>query len=87
MSYRIEILRSARKQVLSLPRQAQLSVAGAIDRLADEPRPVNCRKLRGTDLWRIRMERYRVIYSIDGESGVIKIVKVAARREDTYQWL
>ncbi len=85
MAYSIEIVRTARKQVLSLPREAQIEIARAIDRLAKSPRPSGCKKLRGTDLWRLRVGRYRVVYFIDDEARLITVLKVAPRREDTYQ--
>jgi len=87
LAYRIEIAGAAQKQMLSLPKQAQKEIAPAIDSLANAPRPSGCKKLRGTDLWRFRSGRYRVIYSIDDKAGLVIVVKVAARREDTYQGL
>ncbi len=85
MVYRIEIIHAAQKQVLSLPRQAQVEIARAIDRLANAPRPSGCKKLRGTDLWRLRLGRYRVVYVIDDEASLVTVIKIAPRREDTYQ--
>jgi mRNA interferase RelE/StbE len=83
--YRIEILRTARKQLEILPRKSLQAVVKDIDSLKQVPRPDNCRKLRGVELWRVRVERYRIIYSIDDKQKLIRIVKIAARREDTYQ--
>ena len=80
-------MRSAGKQMTAIPRRERIMLAGAIDNLAVVPRPPNCRKLRGAELWRIRLERYRVIYSIDDESKIVRIVKVGVRREDTYRSL
>ena len=71
--------------MLSLPRQAQVAIATAIDSLVENPRPPGCKKLRGADLWRIRLKRYRVIYAIDDKAGLVTILKIAPRREDTYQ--
>ncbi len=85
MVYRIEIIRAAQKQLISLPRQAQVEIARAIDCLANDPRPSGCKKLRGTDLWRLRLGRYRVVYIIDDEASLVTVIKVAPRREDTYQ--
>lgn len=87
MAYRIKIARAAQKQMLLLPRQAQIEIARAIDRLAKAPRPSGCKKLRGTDLWRLRLGRYRVVYVIDDKARLVTVVKVAPRREDTYQGL
>jgi mRNA interferase RelE/StbE len=87
LAYRIEIIRPAQKQLLGLSREMQLEIARAIDGLASEPRPRGCRKLRGTELWRIRLGRHRVIYIVDEKAALITIIKVAARSEDTYQGL
>lgn len=87
MAYRIEIIRAAQKQMLSLPRQAQIEVARAIDHLINTPRPPGCKKLQGTELWRLRVGRYRVMYGIDDKTRMVTVIKVAPRREDTYQGL
>lgn len=87
MIYRIEILRSARKQMMTLPEKAQTSIVSHIDGLKEISRPPDARKLRGVDLWRLRVGRYRVIYYIDDKAGLIRVIKVAARHEDTYRRL
>jgi mRNA-degrading endonuclease RelE of RelBE toxin-antitoxin system len=43
--------------------------------------------LRGTGLWRLRTGQYRVIYAIDDKAHLVTVLKVAVRREDTYQGL
>ncbi len=85
MAYRVEIHGTAQKQMLSLPAKARLTVAQAIDQLAETPRPPRCKKLRGTELWRFRLGRYRVVYAIDDDAKLLTVVKVALRREDTSQ--
>ena len=41
-------------------------------RLADDPRPQGCRKLRGQkDIWRIRIGDYRVIYTVDDATKTV----------------
>jgi len=64
-----------------------VKIAKAIDELEDNARPAGCRKLRETGLWRVRAGRYRIVYAIDDEAKVVTVVKVAIRREDTYQKL
>ena len=87
MVYKIEIARAAQKQILSLPREEQKEIAQAIDRLANTPRPSGCKKLRGTDLWRLRLGRYRVVYQINDETRLVVVLKIALRKEDTYRGL
>jgi len=71
--------------MLSLPRQAQIAIAEAIDRLITTPRPSGCKKLRDKEFWRFRVGHYRVIYTIDDDDKVITVVKAASRREDNYK--
>lgn len=87
MDYRIKIIRSAQKQMLGLSKDTRMEIVTAIDGLANGPRPHGCRKLHGTELWRLRLGRYRVIYIIDAKAALVTIIKVAVRREDTYQGL
>ena len=87
LTYRVEIHSAAQKQLLSLPREAQVEITHTIDRFAETPRPIGCKILRETKLWRIRVGRHRVVYSINDKARLITIVKVAIRKEDTYKGL
>ena len=87
MAYKVEIHQAAQKQILSLPEEAQNRVALVIDSLAENPRPVGCKKLRDTDLWRVRVGMYRIGYTIEDNNKLVKVVKVATRRENTYKLL
>jgi mRNA interferase RelE/StbE len=85
LTYKIEIKRAAQKQMLSFPRQTQVEIARVIDSLANIPGPPECKKLRGTNFWRLRVGRYRLVYFIDDEFRLVIIIKIAPRREDIYQ--
>lgn len=87
MAYSIEIHRNARKQMLAIPRQTQLDIARSIDGLADNPRPMGYRRLHGVALFRLRVGRYRIVYAIDDKTRLIIVVKIAPRRENTYDGL
>jgi mRNA interferase RelE/StbE len=83
--YKIEIVSAAQKQILSLPKQTQMQIVKAIDSLANTPRPAGCKKLKGIELWRVRIGRYRAVYQIDDKALLVILVKVALRKEDTYR--
>jgi mRNA interferase RelE/StbE len=87
LAYKVEIIRAAQKQILALPGAAQMEIAQTIDSLVNDPRPPGCKKLRGTGLWRLRIGQYRAIYAIDDKAHLATVLKVAVRREDTYQGL
>lgn len=57
------------------------TIAG-IKSLADNPRPVGCRKLAGTkNDWRIRVGEYRVLYEIDDKAETVRVMRVRHRSE------
>jgi mRNA interferase RelE/StbE len=85
LAYKIIILPAAQKQILDLPGPYQIRIANTIDSLADNPRPKGCKKLRGTDLWRVRSAHLRIIYSITDKELRILVLKVARRQENTYR--
>jgi mRNA interferase RelE/StbE len=83
--YRISILPGAQKQILSLTGAERSRVVRIVDGLAENPRPTGCKKLKGTELWRVRVGHLRIIYSISDKELKILIVKVGKRQEDTYK--
>ncbi len=80
--YEVLIKPSARKELeaVGLKKDRQRIVA-AILALAEEPRPVGCRKLSGKDKYRIRCGDYRVVYSVHDAILVVAVVKVGHRRD------
>lgn len=85
MTYKVEIVRTAQKQILSLPKEAQVEIALVIDSLMNKPRPSGCKKLRVTALWRLRVRHYRLIYAVDDKAHMVTVLKIAVRSEGTYQ--
>ncbi len=80
--YAVSFRRSAEKELHRLDSTVQRRVLGAIEHLADAPRPAGCRKLHGsTDTYRIRVGDYRVIYSVDDAILVVAIERIRHRRE------
>jgi mRNA interferase RelE/StbE len=84
--YRILISKSAEKDLKRLTSSVFKRIVPKIDKLADNPKPSGCKKLKGSNqnLWRIRIGDYRVIYSIEEEIKVIDIRRVRHRR-DVYE--
>ena len=81
MTYSIEILRSAQKQLGKINRQDQPRIISAIQALSDTPRPQGCQKLSGRPAWRIRVGSYRIIYEIHDDKLFILVVMIGHRRE------
>ncbi len=82
--YRIEFKQSAKKELAQLPQPIAEKVAERIKALAENPRPDGCRKLTGSARsYRIRINDYRVVYSIADQRLIIQVIKIG-RRKDIY---
>ena len=60
-SYEVSILPRAMKELGAIPPRDHEAVIEAILELAGNPRPRGTKKLRGGDLWRLRVGAYRVL--------------------------
>ena len=82
MTYRIEIGRNARKELLSLPASGQRRVERAIDALARNPRPRGVKQLVASGgALRLRVGDYRVIYEVRDDVLLVLVLKVAPRKD------
>jgi mRNA interferase RelE/StbE len=82
-SYRVLIKPSAAKEIEAVDqkRDRQRIVATILE-LANEPRPVECDKLAGErDRYRVRVGRYRIVYSIADDELLVLVVQVADRKD------
>jgi mRNA interferase RelE/StbE len=78
--YTITFARSARRELEALNARLVQRIVSAIDALARDPRPRGCRKLRGeSNLWRIRIGQYRVVYAVYDERQLVDIIAVRHR--------
>ncbi len=79
--YEVRISRTAERQLRKLERSEQRRVAKTMLELGDEPRPRGSRKLSGfDDVFRIRVGRYRILYSIHGDTLIVSVLKIGHRR-------
>ena len=79
--YALRIKRSAEKEMDRLPRDIFQRVTNALLALEQEPRPRGCRKLRGSDQYRIRVGVYRVLYAVLDADRVVEVVAIGHRRD------
>lgn len=85
MAYRIEFKQSVEKDLAKIPKALALKILDHIAALSEEPRPGGCKKLKGSEnTYRIRVNDYRVVYSIIDQKLVIQIIKIG-HRKDIYQ--
>lgn len=82
MSYKVEILKGALKQLKKLSPELRERIQLQIDDLAIEPRPNGVKKLKGKDeSYRIRVGDYRVIYDIYDDVLLVNVVEVDHRNK------
>ena len=81
MAYSVGVERRAQKQIARLSRVMQDRVETALQALAEEPRPPDCRRLTNRGGWRIRVGDYRVIYEVDDDQLTVTILLIGHRRD------
>ena len=80
--YQVIFARSARQELEALPQRVAERILTRIETLGETPRPRGCRKFQGpSQLWRIRVGEYRVIYAIDDSKRTVDIVVIRHRNE------
>lgn len=87
--YELILSRGAVRDLRGLRQGSSAADRDAIDRaiqtLAEDPRPAQARRLVNSDLWRLRVRDYRIIFAIDDDLQTIHIFSVARRGESTYR--
>jgi mRNA interferase RelE/StbE len=82
VSYKVEILKGALKQLKKLSPELRERIQLKIDDLAIEPRPNGVKKLKGKDeSYRIRVGDYRLIYDIYDDVLLVNVVEVDHRNK------
>jgi mRNA interferase RelE/StbE len=81
-SYKLFIKSSAAKEIAAIAtKKDRRRVVDKIRSLADEPRPVGCKKLSGAERYRLRVGRCRILYAIDEGRLIVSVVTVGDRKD------
>jgi len=80
VKYTLLMLRRAQKGLAELPKSDFERMRDALEDLAEDPRPVGCKRLTGRSGWRIRSGDYRAVYEIDDVQKTVTILDVSHRR-------
>lgn len=82
MSYYLLIKPSAKAESKGIPDKEKTRIRNGIESLKQNPRPKGMKKLKGKiDFFRIRIGRYRVLYTIDDPKKIICIFSILHRKE------
>jgi len=91
MPYRVQLTPAVEKTLLKLAKKDRALIV-RIDRallsLTDNPTPPNSKHLAGdvSNLYRLRVGDYRIIYQVDGGKLIILVIHVG-HRKDVYRYL
>lgn len=78
--YAVQYDPKALKELAKLDKPAARRIIKALDALGIDPHPSSSRPLVGhTDLWRIRVGDYRVVYTVTEAEPVVLALRVAHR--------
>jgi mRNA interferase RelE/StbE len=82
-SYSVLIKPSAAREIEAVgQKKDRRRIVARIQGLADDPRPPGCEKLSGEpDRYRVRVGRYRIVYSIGDAELVVVVVRVGHRKD------
>jgi mRNA interferase RelE/StbE len=79
--YSVRVLRQAIKDIASLPQEYARLITEHIDRLPENPRPPDAKRLKGTTDYSLRVGVYRILYDIDDSAQSVTVYRVKHRRE------
>ncbi len=81
--YKVYVTPAAWKEIKNLPGQMRQRVRKAVDILAEKPRPAKSKALEvpglQSEIRRLRLDRWRVIYAITGAEETIDVLAVRKR--------
>jgi mRNA interferase RelE/StbE len=87
MPRRLRITATAKKELRRLPGYVRQRARRIVNALADHPRPREAKELRGMPgRYRIRLNKWRIIYRVDDEDQVVLILRVRRKTgPETYE--
>ena len=86
MSYQLEVIASATREIRALPARIRAQAIPLIDSLIVNPRPSRSKELRGKpNIYRVWLAgRWRIVYRIDDERQLISILRVRLKDDIDY---
>jgi mRNA interferase RelE/StbE len=78
--YEVEVSTSAHNSMKKIPKKDLLRISGVIDSLAENPLPPKSLKLTGRDGYRIRVGKYRIIYTFNNRAFRVLVIQIGHRK-------
>jgi mRNA interferase RelE/StbE len=80
-AYKILFKKSVQKDFNSIPKKDLNKIIDRIKLLGEDPRLPGCEKLTGQQRYRLRQERYRILYSIQDDELTVWVVRIGQRKD------
>ncbi len=86
--YRVELVKSAKKEFDRLSQNVQDRILDALNLLSVNPfsSVLDIKKLKGYDLYRLRVGNFRIVYEVRRSIVTIVVIKIGDRK-DVYRQL
>ena len=86
MPYRLRIAKSVQRDIDRLPGNIRQRIRRVIAGLAYNPRPTQAKAMEEelAGYYRLRVDSYRIIYTIDDKVVLVEVIRVAKRTPNTY---
>ncbi len=81
-AYKVFLKTSVEEDLRAIPRYEVESKLSKIASLAESPRPAGCEKLTGQNRFRLRLGKYRIVYSIREDESAVCVYKIAKWEKD-----
>ena len=78
---KVQVLPHADRQLKKLSRHLQALLIKEMIALADDPHPINAKKLTHKDAWRLKIKNHRMIYQVNKKTKTVTILFIAHRRD------
>ena len=79
--YEICFKASVSIELKNIPKNDLNKILSHIKKLGADPRPMDCEKLTGHELYRVRQGDYRIVYSIQDYELTVWVIKVGHRKK------
>jgi mRNA interferase RelE/StbE len=82
MEYQVIFAASALQELRALSWDIKIRLKAKVDALKKNARPSGVRKIQGREsLYRLRIGSYRLVYEIDDQKRIIRVIRVRHRRD------
>ncbi|TVQ50681.1 MAG: type II toxin-antitoxin system RelE/ParE family toxin [Saprospirales bacterium] len=80
MAYKVTLKKRAIKALVNINEPYYSNIKKVIYSLADNPRPIGYKKLKGREGFRIRVADYRIIYDVYDDVLIVNVIDLGHRK-------